>query len=178
MTSPIALRARRTVSRAAHRALLALAATALAALACERSDAGRPRYGPDPSLSPEQVVRIQLEALAHNGELPEDAGIRLAYRFASPGNRASTGPIDRFRELVRAPSYRALLDPARAELGEVFRDDDTAVQAVTIVGPDGRRSAYLFQLSRQSQGPERGCWMTDAVLPVAAEESSSEEILL
>lgn len=40
--------------------------------------------GPNPSLSPDQVVQIQLEALKHNDLT--DSGIALVYRFASVGN--------------------------------------------------------------------------------------------
>lgn len=59
---------------------------------------GSTRGSPDPSpdLSPDQVVRIQLDAMARNDEPAPDSGIATAFKFASPENQAQTGPLDRF----------------------------------------------------------------------------------
>ena len=60
---------------------------------------------PDPSHEPEQVVEIQLDALAANDTPEANAGIKTAYNFASPANRRSTGPLDRFVRMVEGPQY-------------------------------------------------------------------------
>ncbi|MDH3252939.1 MAG: DUF4864 domain-containing protein, partial [Ignavibacteria bacterium] len=70
---------------------------------------------PDPSLSPQEVVKIQLHALKNNDEA--DNGIRIAFRFASPGNQAATGPLDRFIALLKGPSYGEMLNYVSGELG-------------------------------------------------------------
>jgi len=44
---------------------------------------------PTPALTPAEVVRIQLEALRNNDE--QNRGIEVAFRFASPANRAKEG---------------------------------------------------------------------------------------
>jgi len=46
---------------------------------------------PSPNFSPQDVVKIQLDALQNNDLLPKDFGIQVAYRFASPENRRNTG---------------------------------------------------------------------------------------
>ena len=51
---------------------------------------------PDPSDGPEQVIEMQVRALAENDTPVENAGIKTAYNFASPANRRVTGPLDRF----------------------------------------------------------------------------------
>ena len=119
---------------------------------------------PSPDLSPEEVVRLQVEALQHNDEPHPDAGIEAAFRFASPSNRRATGPIDRFTEMVKGPAYSAMLGFERAEYGEMRVDGDQAAQRVTLVQPDGRRVSYVFGLSKQSGGEYAGCWMTDSVM--------------
>ena len=43
-------------------------------------------------------------------------------------------------------------------------DGSVAKQAVTLVSTNGKRTRYLFVLSKQKQPPCRGCWMTDAVM--------------
>ena len=70
----------------------------------------RPRKGagdapvPKPELTPEQVVEIQVEALRKNDVPTPDAGIATTFRFASPGNRKVTGPLERFAPIVKAPA--------------------------------------------------------------------------
>lgn len=120
--------------------------------------------GPDPSpdLSPEEVVRIQVEALQRNDEPTPDAGIEAAFRFASPSNRQATGPLARFSRMIRG-GYSDMLGFVRAEYGAIRVDGRQAVQPVTLVQADGRRVTYVFGLSRQQGGPYDGCWMTDGV---------------
>jgi hypothetical protein len=45
---------------------------------------------PNAQLTPDQVFKIQLEALRTNDE--NDRGIEITFRFASPANKRSTGP--------------------------------------------------------------------------------------
>ncbi|PWG62562.1 DUF4864 domain-containing protein [Spiribacter halobius] len=122
------------------------------------------RLGPDPRLDPAEVVRIQLEALQRNSALSGDGGIRIAFRFASAGNQASTGPIERFIALLHGPSYDAMLDHRSAALGELVRDGERAAQRVTITTRDFRTLSYVFVLRREATAScAAGCWVTDAV---------------
>jgi hypothetical protein len=139
---------------------LALLAVLLFAAAPDPSDDPRP----SPELSPEAVVRLQVEALQRNDEPHPDAGIEAAFRFASPANRRATGPIERFAAMVKGPAYGAMLGFERAEYGEMRVEGDRAAQRVTLVQPDGRRVSYVFGLSKQSGGEYDACWMTDSVL--------------
>ena len=75
---------------------LLLAATLLASAPAASADPLAEDLVPDPALTPEQVVRIQLEALRNNDA--GDRGIAVAFRFASPGNRQNTGPLPRFKK--------------------------------------------------------------------------------
>ncbi len=122
------------------------------------------RPTPDPSYGPERVVAIQLDALATNDDPAENAGIETAYNFASPANRRSTGPLDRFVAMVTGPRYAPMVDHVEATTGPLERDGDEAHQRVTLTGSDGRTVTYRFGLSRQSGGEWDGCWLTDSVL--------------
>ena len=125
---------------------------------------GREAPEPSPDLAPVEVIRIQMEALQNNDDPTEDAGIATAFRFASPGNRAATGPLARFTDMVHGPVYRDLLGFERADYGVLRVEGDVAVQEVTVTHADGRRVTFLFGLSRQEGGACEGCWMTDAVV--------------
>lgn len=117
---------------------------------------------PSPDLTPGSVIRIQVEALQANDSPTPDAGIAAAFRFASPGNRAATGPLPRFTQMIKL-GYPDMLGFAEAEYGAIQVVGDRAQQAVTLVQRDGRRTTYVFALSRQRGGPYDGCWMTDGV---------------
>ena len=115
---------------------------------------------PRPELSPAEVIRIQLEALRNNDE--GNRGIEVAFRFASPANRASTGPLLRFVRMIEEGPYALMLEYREAAYGAVEVRAERARQRVTLTGARARIS-YWFHLSRQSDAPFEGCWMTDAV---------------
>ncbi|HET7458656.1 MAG TPA: DUF4864 domain-containing protein [Gemmatimonadaceae bacterium] len=131
------------------------------------ASATRPK--PSPTLAPERVVAIQLDALQHNDTPSADFGIATAFQFASPANRVATGPLDRFAGLVKTPAYRAMINFARAEFAPMRVDGDRARQRVTVFSAAGRRVSYVFLLSRQQGGEFDGCWMTDGVTRVDAD---------
>ena len=87
---------------------------------------------PEPALSPGDVIRIQLEALRHNDE--QDRGIAVAFRFASPSNRANTGPLSRFITMIKEGPYALMLDFRDATYGPVEAISGRARQRVTLTG--------------------------------------------
>ena len=119
---------------------------------------------PRPAYPPEEVVRIQIEALGDNDRPRPDAGIEIAFRFASPANKKVTGPLPRFIEMVHNPAYRHMLNHRGARYGKLKREGNRASLTVILKTRDGGRVGYLFQLSRQAQAPYRDCWMTDSVI--------------
>ena len=115
---------------------------------------------PDPALSPGDVIRIQIEALRHNDD--QDRGVAVAFRFASPANRANTGPLSRFIAMIKQGPYALMLDFREAAYGPVETESNRARQRVTLTGAR-ETMTYWFYLSRQSEAPYVDCWMTDAV---------------
>ena len=137
-----------------------------ASIACSRQPVVPNATEPNPDLTPEQVVAVQLNALKNNDDPSPDHGIGIAFNFASPGNKASTGPLPRFIRMVKNPVYRPLLNHRShtREAIEIF--DDIARQRVTVVDTGGRRIVYVFVLSKQAEPPCEDCWMTDSVMRV------------
>ncbi|MGF1511303.1 MAG: DUF4864 domain-containing protein [Myxococcota bacterium] len=122
---------------------------------------------PTPALSAVEVVQLQLDALQASPETPNHAGIRLAFRFASPSNRAVTGPVNRFIPMVKSEAYAPLLGFDRASLAVIEETSDQAKFLVELQRGT-RLYHYLWEVSRQATEPYQGCWMTDAVVPVEA----------
>lgn len=120
--------------------------------------------GPSPALSPEQVVASQLQALQQPDDPYPDAGIEIAYAFASPAYKVATAALARFAALVHTAPLRGLLCYATIHYGPLRADGDHAEQEVLVADASGETTAYVFMLTRQRSSPLAGCWMTDAIL--------------
>ena len=55
---------------------------------------------PSASLSATDVVALQLSALQENDPTTDD-GLERTFEFASERNREVTGPLERFKEMIR-----------------------------------------------------------------------------
>ncbi len=120
---------------------------------------------PHPLLSPQDVIKIQLDALQNNDLTRDDAGIKLAFNFASPDNRVSTGPLERFITMFKNPLYKSLIGFERAELGTMRSSDGIAQQYVQLYRPHGEVRGYVFTVRLQEDGSFADCWMTEGVIP-------------
>jgi len=118
---------------------------------------------PDPSLTPSQVITIQLKALRKNRDMANDGGIAITFNFASPANRRMTGPLPQFIQMLKNPLYMIMLDFDRYETGKIERESDNAQQRVTLIDAEGKKAIFLWLLSKQKQAPYENCWMTDSV---------------
>ena len=126
---------------------------------------------PGPEYGPADVVRIQVQALAHNDTPYRNAGIEVAFRFASPANKRVTGPLWRFIQMLYNPTYRPFLDHQAAHFGHVDIQGAEATQTVILTAANGQRVGYVFRLSKQRGAPCRACWMTDGVWRIDLQEA-------
>ena len=126
---------------------------------------------PGPEYGPADVVRIQVQALANNDTPYRNAGIEVAFRFASPANKRFTGPLRRFIRLLYDPTYRPFLHHKTAHFGQVDVQGSEATQTVILTAANGQRVGYVFRLSRQRGAPYEACWMTDGVWRIDVQEA-------
>lgn len=125
--------------------------------------------GPSPAHSPAKVIKIELKALKNNTS--KDEGIAKVFAFSSPSNRELTGPIQKFRQVVRSETYRDLLNFQSCKLSKLVIDEDgVAKQIVEVVNKKGEKVQYLFILSKQKDAPYTNCWMTEGVIRLGGEE--------
>ena len=60
---------------------------------------------PNKDISPKQVVEIQLKGLMNNDKDFTDSGIEQTWNFAHPTNKQVTGPLPRFKTMLKGKSY-------------------------------------------------------------------------
>ena len=119
---------------------------------------------PTPEINPEEVVKIQLSSLMNNNEPYLNAGIEQTWEFAHPSNRAFTGPIQRFTQMMYAPSYAVMLDHKKHDIIEVKLDKYIAYFFIELTSIDGKMFGFKWTLEKvKEEGGFKDCWMTTAV---------------
>ena len=119
---------------------------------------------PNSDIKPFQVVKIQLKGLMKNDLPYKDKGIEQTWEFAHPNNKIFTGPINRFKEMIKGESYKMLIDHANHEIKEIYLNDDLAIFEVTVMDNDKKYFKFKWQVERYlNNGPLKNCWLTTLV---------------
>lgn len=129
---------------------------------------------PDQSYTPQQVVKIVVDSLQSN-DATTDEGIATVFRFASPANKLSTGPLQRFSSMIKK-GFPDMLNHSNARYDAMEVSGDKAIQAVWFMTRTGKEVGYAFQLSKQANGSSRGMWLTDQVFPLGIGKDSGTRI--
>jgi hypothetical protein len=130
---------------------------------------------PDPGLTPGEVIRTVVDALQNRNSPAPNSGIFTVYHFASPANRALTGPYGNFLRLVKIPPFGPLFSGHADRYGPLAVTGNQAQQKVRFRVEGGGAVWFLFEVSRQTSeqthGRCAGCWMVDGVAPLPHEQS-------
>ncbi|MDB4070323.1 DUF4864 domain-containing protein [Candidatus Pelagibacter sp.] len=119
---------------------------------------------PNNGIEPYQVVKIQLRSLKQNDNPKKDNGIEQTWEFAHPNNQKNTGPLDRFKTMIKGKSYVMLLNHLDHKVVEIKSDDLTALFEVTVLDRD--KVYYKFKWAVEKyikEGPLKDCWLTTMV---------------
>ena len=119
---------------------------------------------PNDGIEPFLVVQIQLRSLKQNDNPKKDNGIEQTWEFAHPSNRKNTGPLDRFKTMIKGKSYVMLLNHLDHKVVEIKSDDLTALFEVTVLDKD--KVYYKFKWAVEKyikDGPLKDCWLTTMV---------------
>lgn len=127
---------------------------------------------PAADIKPGEVVQIVVDALRINDSQTGDEGIATVWRFAAPGNKAVTGPLPRFSQMLKG-GFADMLNHVDSEYGPIIIEDDLAVQPVWLITPSGDEVGYVFHIRKQGAGDYDGIWMTEAVFPIPPRDSGT-----
>ena len=119
---------------------------------------------PSMNIKPNEVVKIQLSALMKNDFPNKDNGIIQTWEFAHPNNQKVTGPIDRFKNMLKTDSYSMLLNHTTHEVLEVYKSSKVATFEVTVLDKEKKYYKFKWQVEKYtSEGSLKDCWLTTAV---------------
>ena len=119
---------------------------------------------PNSSILPDEVVRIQLVALMNNDNEFKDSGIEQTWNFAHPNNKKNTGPLPKFKMMIKGDSYEMLLNHLSHTITELGSSDKWAQFEVIILDKDKIYYKFNWQVEKFTlEGPLQDCWLTTMV---------------
>ena len=119
---------------------------------------------PNIEIEPKKVVKIQLSALMKNDNPYKDSGIIQTWEFAHPNNQKITGPLEKFKNMIKTDSYSMLINHSNHEILEVYMSSKIATFEVTVLDDEKKYYKFKWQVEKYDrEGQLKDCWLTTAV---------------
>ena len=119
---------------------------------------------PNSNLKPLDVLMIQLNSLKNNNNPYKDAGIEQTWEFAHPTNKTSTGPLEKFKQMIYSDNYKILISHENHKTIILKESPNKLVYKVYVLSKDKKKYYYIWQIEKvKREGRFKGCWMTTAV---------------
>ena len=119
---------------------------------------------PNITLKPFDILTIQLNSLQNNNVPFKDAGIEQTWEFAHPNNKAMTGPLEKFKQMIYSRSYKILLEHENNEITILNETNNRSVYKVYILSKEKKKYYYIWQIEKvRQEGDLKNCWMTTSV---------------
>ena len=119
---------------------------------------------PDISISPKEVVSIQLSGLQKNDFEFKDSGIEQTWNFAHPNNKKVTGPLGKFKRMIKGASYQMMIDHLSHTITELGSSDKWAQFEVIILDKNKIYHKFNWQVEKYTlEGALKDCWLTTIV---------------
>ena len=119
---------------------------------------------PSSNLKPFEVLMIQLNSLRNNNDPYKDAGIEQTWEFAHPNNKASTGPLEKFKQMIYSDSYKILISHENNKTIILKKTPNKLIYKVYVLSDDKKKYYYIWQVEKVLlDGILKNCWMTTRV---------------
>ena len=119
---------------------------------------------PNSNLKPLDVLMIQLNSLKNNNNPYKDAGIEQTWDFAHPTNKTSTGPLEKFKQMIYSDNYKILISHENHKTIILKESPNKLVYKVYVLSKDKKKYYYIWQIEKVIiEGKLKNCWMTTGV---------------
>ena len=119
---------------------------------------------PNSTISPKEVVSIQLSGLQKNDFEYKDSGIEQTWNFAHPNNKKVTGPLGKFKRMIKGASYQMMIDHLSHTITELGSSDKWAQFEVIILDKNKIYHKFNWQVEKYTlDGILKDCWLTTVV---------------
>ena len=128
------------------------------------SSANAELLNPNSTISPKEVVKIQLDGLQQNDLGYKDSGIEQTWKFAHPNNKRVTGPLSNFKMMIKSDSYGMMINHLSHTITELGSSDKWAQFEVIILDKDKIYHKFNWQVEKYTfEGILKDCWLTTMV---------------
>ncbi len=119
---------------------------------------------PNSNIKPSEVVKIQLLGLQKNNDVFEDSGIEQTWNFAHPNNKKATGPLDRFKTMIKSNNYQMMINHISHTITQIRGGDNWVQFEVIILDKNKIYHKFNWQVEKYKEdGPLKDCWLTTMV---------------
>jgi hypothetical protein len=119
---------------------------------------------PNNNIEPYQVVKIQLRSLKEKDSPTEDNGIKQTWKFAHPNNQKNTGPLERFKIMIKDKSYEMFLNHLDHKIIQIESSDLIVLFEVTVLDKNKTYYKFNWQVEKHiKDGLLKDCWLTTMV---------------
>ena len=119
---------------------------------------------PNSNIKPDKVIEIQLSGLQNNDLVYKDSGIEQTWNFAHPSNKKVTGPLDKFKRMIKGDAYQMMLNHLSHTITELGSSDKWARFEVIILDKDKIYHKFNWQVEKYTlDGVLKDCWLTTMV---------------
>tara|TARA_B100001093_G_scaffold140276_1_gene132840 strand:- start:485 stop:988 length:504 start_codon:yes stop_codon:yes gene_type:complete len=119
---------------------------------------------PQNSILPAEVVEIQLIGLMNNDKEYKDSGIVQTWNFAHPNNKKVTGPLDKFKRMIKGDTYQMMIDHLSHTITQLGSSEKWAQFEVVILDKNKIYHKFNWQVEKYTEeGDLKDCWLTTMV---------------
>ena len=119
---------------------------------------------PNSNIKPDKVIEIQLSGLQNNDLVYKDSGIEQTWNFAHPSNKKVTGPLDKFKRMIKGDSYQMMINHLSHTITKLGSGENWAQFEVILLDKDKIYHKFNWQVEKYLlDGPLKDCWLTTMV---------------
>ena len=119
---------------------------------------------PSSSIKPVDVIKIQLTALQKNDLNFKDSGIEQTWNFAHPNNKKVTGPLGKFKRMIKGDSYQMMINHLSHTITKLESKSNWAQFEVVILDNNKIYHKFNWQVEKYTlEGVLKDCWLTTMV---------------
>jgi hypothetical protein len=119
---------------------------------------------PSSSIKPVDVIKIQLTALQKNDLNFKDSGIEQTWNFAHPKNKKVTGPLGKFKRMIKGDSYQMMINHLSHTITQLESKSNWAQFEVVILDNNKIYHKFNWQVEKYTvEGVLKECWLTTMV---------------
>ena len=119
---------------------------------------------PNSQINPSEVVKIQLKGLQKNNDGFKDSGIEQTWNFAHPNNKKATGPLEKFKRMIKGNNYKMMINHLSHTVTQVTSGDDWVQFEVILLDKEKIYHKFNWQVEKYTgDGPLKNCWLTTMV---------------